>query len=297
MGSNSSRRSTTSRRRTSSRHSRHRPSKRSNKPDTQELALQDEIEALQRQIQASHIKLSHVEEGEECDLKRIHETKERKLKRIDAAEKKQAASTPPALRFPSNPSDGQCKEECTVLTAEQLKRENAKIHDQTRKMKLDCVATKSRNRLLQESTAETKDFVAEVKAQEQLHKDEHDLLMSLAATYQKSILELTTAVEKKGPAVERVKKARVVWEDRIGILVAFMKKNCGDLALVEELTRFSLGEEQGGHDKGYESAEEVRSSCVRMPYAKQIESDDESPRSVSDLLMPTSSHSLHLFLE
>jgi hypothetical protein len=163
-------------------------------------------------------------------------------------------------------------------------------------MKLECVAIKSSNRLLEESIAETKDFILELKAQKQMSKDEHDHWTRLATTYQNSIRDVTTTIEKKGPALQRVKKARLLLEERIDIIVAFMQEKCSDFSLVEELTILAFGDE--GSAEEYDLDEDlVNSTLIRIPYRKDIESDEESPKSIADLLMPTSSHSLHLFVE
>ena len=59
------------------------------KPDPEELELQAEIEAIQKQIEAASKKLVQTVQGENADLKRIGETKERKMRRVIASAKQQ----------------------------------------------------------------------------------------------------------------------------------------------------------------------------------------------------------------
>ncbi|CAB9512817.1 expressed unknown protein [Seminavis robusta] len=269
--------------------------------DPEELAMRNEIAALQKQIADSQAKLVQVQQGEQYDLKRIQDAKERKMKRVDAESAKN-------MSFSSINVVHLTKEEEKALNAKylnckltirQLKQGNARIHSQNRKMKLEVLSTSSNNRLLQESNAQTKAFVAELQEQQKdLLVPEHDYLMRLASTYQKSILDTEESIEKKEPKLRQVKTDRLLFEDRIDIVVDFMQKKCKDFSLVEELTAMAFDDEgwETGDDSSVDDDGDSRASSY-IRYSS--ESEEESPRrdrGIADLLFPTSNHSLHIFL-
>lgn len=334
-GSNHSRRSRRRRSRSDGSDSSRSRRRRAPRPDPQVIAMQAEIEELERQIQASEAKIAQVQLGEQNDLKKVQEVKERKMRRIENAERKKTV-VPDAIpmaaekpkRMPSNPTRGGVrrsslqkamesssssigssatkatipKEESKEVKqeAQKIKQDNAKIHDQMRKTRLETASVRSQNQVLQERIAEMKMFFAEVKYQMRHSKQEHDQFKTVATTYKQSILDLRKAIAKKAPAVEKVKAARLGVEDKIEAIVALMQEKCSDFQLVEELSGLAGLDESGWEDNedDFDSDEDRRRSYISSQYSNKIvDSDDESPRSVADLLVPTSNHSLHLFLE
>lgn len=333
-GSNHSRRSRRRRSRSDGSDSSRRR-RRTPRPDPQVIAMQAEIEELERQIQESEAKMAQVQLGEQNDLKKVQEIKERKMRRIENAEKKKIVvpeaipmTEKPKEIVPTNPTRGGVrrsslqkamatssssigantrkattpKEESKEgkLEAQKIKQDNAKIHDQMRKTRLETASIRSQNQVLQERIAEMKMFFAEVKYQMRHAKQEHTQFMTVATTYKQSIRDVRKAIATKSPAVEKVKAARLRVEDKIEAIVALMQEKCSDFQLVEELSGLAGLDESGWEDNedDFESDEDRRCSYISSQYSNKIvDSDDESPRSVADLLVPTSNHSLHLFLE
>jgi hypothetical protein len=270
--------------------------------DPEEVAMREELEAIQKQIQVSEQKLARIQEGEQHDLKRVQEAKGRKLKRIDAeTEKATIASTGSHLPLTQQQEDALKKEYLQAkVTIRQLKQENARLHSQNRTIKLEFLTTKSSNALLEESTIETRVFIAELEAHQQdILLRERTHWMQLATTYQKALLDLEEALERLEPHREKVKSDLIRFEDRIDRVVDFMQKYCKDDDLVEELTEMAFDEnEDGWEDEDHESSDDDDDNSRTSFIAPYTASDSEGERrwSVSDVLVGTSSHSLHLFL-
>ena len=263
-----------------------KPSSPPPKPDPEEIALQEEIAALQKQLQEGTANLRQTQEGETFDLRRVQETKDRKLKRIDATKEREKPAK--AAASLSKEQEAELKEEYkqAKLTTRQLKQDNARMDDQNRKMKLEVLTTSSSNRLVEESTAEVLQSIREVEALQRQALIEHDQLVQLASTYQRSILDLEEAIDKKESPIRRVKSTRLLYEDKVDLIVDLMQKKCKDYDLVEELTILAAFEDETGWEEGVDSDSETEEHYVtRTPY-----------RNETDLLIPTSSHSLHIFL-
>jgi len=279
------------------------------------------MEALAKQIQELEIKVDQTQQGEDKDLERIEETKQRKLKKMaaqrDAAPTNVSSKTRKLLEFHQEEA---FKEKFKQIrhTIKTLKQENARIDSQNRKLRLEILTTSSSNSLLEESNAEMATYMAELEAMKKKDLREHDQLVQIASIYQQGILDWADVIDKKDPMIERAKKMKLLYDDKIDVIVDMMQKKCNSFALIEELTIMAFGEEgtESGDEDGEDSDDSEShdrhqlnvcagrkastKSQTRLPYTKRSEQDDEedeeddSPRSVMDLI-PTSSHSLHIF--
>ena len=300
------RRSSTQQRRTSTQRSPLSPSTTRRppaKPDSEELELQAEIEAMQREIEAASKKLMQTLQGETTDLKRIAETKERKIRRIDAGAKQQqyVASQHVDVTNSINRSaaeEAKWKEEYkqSKLLTRQLKQENARITDQNRKTKLEMLATKAENGLLEESIAEMQESLQEARVMERFSLQEHDQLVQLTSTYRKSILSMEGKIDRKDTPINRAKNIRLIYEDKMDIIVDIVQKKCKDYDLVEEVTAqaafedYTESEEETEDDDASSTDEERKERYTRKALYRSKLAERKA-----DVLSSTSSHSLYIF--
>lgn len=269
--------------------------------------MQEQIIAIRKQMEDAKAKLMLIEEGGVHDLKRVQETKGRKLKRVDATKAKEKAAnnkqsaTIVALSKEQEKAKAKESYKQFKIATRQLKQENARIDDQNRKLKLEVLTIASSNGLLEETIAEVLESIREEELFQKQAWQEHDQLAHLAATYQRSILDAEEAIDKKQTPTKRVKATRLIYEDKIDLVVNLMQKKCKDCELVEELTALAAFEDETGWEDGeseteYASEEEEHYVVSRAPYRKiETAVKDRGIRVVDDMLVPTSSHSFHIF--
>jgi len=281
-------------------------------PDPEEAVLLAEIEAIKMQMEVYRTQLLQQEEGTTFDLRRIQEAKERKLKRIDATRAQQKQQQQQQKTDPSKPSgyriitDEQAVQmnkdyKQAKLLARQLKQENARMDDQNRKMKLQVLTTIATNDLLAETAADMRECIRDAETSHEQSILEHDKLVQLSQQYQRSIANLEQAIDKKHGPARKARAGRLKYEDKIDIIVDMMQQKCQDLQLVEELTELAQFEdEDAGWETGSESDSEdsylSKTSFCSSKSEIIIENGEGLKRPVEDLLIPTSSHSLHIFL-
>jgi hypothetical protein len=266
--------------------------------DPEEQQLLDEIEQLQAQITASESKIALVEAGEKTELKKIEETKERRLRRVDAERQSLAKANSNFDYEEARRVDDEYKRIQQVI--KNLKKDNARVHDETRKIKIEILATASNVNIIEESTLEMNQYIADVENALECHLREQEQLLKMASYYQDGIKNLQGSLERKDPEISRVKKLRFHYEDKIDEIVEVFKNKCSDADLVEELTSMAIDEAGWDGDWSEVPNERLRLNVVtKTPYTnagEETEEDRESPKSVADLVS-ISSHSLHVFRE
>ena len=275
------------------------------KPDPEELELQAEIDAMQRKIDAASKKLMQTLQGETADLKRVVETKERKMRRIDAGAKQQQDTENQHTDTTNSINRGAAEEakwkegyKQNKLLTRQLKQENARITDQNRKTKLEMLATKAENGLLEESIAEVRESLQEGKMMERFSLQEHDQLVQLTSTYRKSLLSLEGKIDRKDAPIKRAKNIRLIYEDKMDSIVDMVQKQCKDYDLVEEVTAQAAFEDEveweeettTEDDDASSSDEEDKEALMRKALYKGKLAERRA-----DLLSSTSNHSLYIF--
>jgi chromosome segregation ATPase len=286
-------------------------------PEGQELLRQ--IEEMRQKIAASEAVLVRVHEGERADLRRVQETKERKLRRVETTEKQRRAVPGSSRQEQQDESALKDKIKESQQIIKTLKRENAKIHTQNHQLKLQILTTASSNSLLQDQLEETRAMCSQAERHHKQHTEaEHDSLLRLVANYESGTMDLEDAIDGKASQLERVKKSRRQYEDRVDQIVEYLQQKCKDAQLVEEVV--ALADDDDGWDDCSSDDDDESQVCTKtfrhkrlqklsqstlkgtMPYKQSIDYDEaprtpvdkDSPKSVSDLIT-LSSHSLHIF--